>query len=172
MTTLYGQQSKPIFDTEGSWGVFSKMTDPDQQAAFVARHFLLQVAQQVNRFYFFGWDYDNTGDLYNSSTGKLNSAGVAYEQIYQWTLGAIPTAPCAYNGTVWTCSFTRSNGYQALAVWNPSETCTNGLCTTKEFTLPIGYIQYRTISGNLTAITGAQLPVGIKPILLENKSAW
>ncbi len=172
MTTAYGQQNKPIFDTEGSWGVFSKMTDPDQQAAFVARHFLLQIAQQVNRFYFFGWDYGNTGDLYSSSTGKLNSSGVAYQQIYQWTLGAIPTAPCAYNGTVWTCSFTRSNGYQALAVWNPSETCTNGLCTTKEFTLPIGYVQYRNISGTLTPITGTQLPVGLKPVLLENKSAW
>ena len=109
-------------------------------------------------------------DYFGNSIRDENSP--AYQQIYQWTLGAIPTAPCAYNGTVWTCSFTRSNGYQALAVWNPSETCTNGLCTTKEFTLPIGYVQYRNISGTLTPITGTQLPVGLKPVLLENKSAW
>ena len=172
ITTTYGQQNKPVFDTEGSWGVFSKMTDPDQQSALLARQYLLQVANQINRFYFFGWDYGNTGDLYNTSTGKLTSAGVAYQQIYQWTLGATPTAPCSAAGTVWTCSFTRPNGYQAMAVWNSSQTCINTLCTTQEFTVPIAYLQYRDISGTLKTVTGSQIPVGLKPILLENKSAW
>jgi hypothetical protein len=172
ITTAYGQQNKPIFDTEGSWGVFSHMTDPDQQSAFLARHYLLQIAQQVNRFYFFGWDYGNTGDLYDTSSGKLTSAGIAYQQIYQWTLGATPTAPCVASGTVWTCAFTRPNGYQALAVWNSSQSCSNTLCTTKEYSVPIAYKQYRDIAGTLKTITGTQIPVGLKPVLLENKSAW
>jgi len=167
-----GQQGKPVFDTEGSWGVFSKMTDPDQQVAFVGRQYLLQIASQINRFYFFGWDYGNTGDLYNTSTGKLTLAGTAYQQIYQWTQGATPAAPCKASGTVWTCNFTRPNGYQAMAVWNSSQTCLNTLCTTLQFTVPIGYIQYRDLSGTLKTVTGSQIPVGLKPILFENKSAW
>jgi hypothetical protein len=172
ITTIYGQQSKPVFDTEGSWGVFSKMTDPDQQAAFVGRQYLLQIASQINRFYFFGWDYGNTGDLYNTSNGKLTLAGIAYQQIYQWMQGATPTAPCKASGAVWTCNFTRPNGYQAMAVWNSSQTCLNTLCTTLQFTVPIGYIQYRDLSGTLKTVTGSQIPLGLKPILFENKSAW
>jgi hypothetical protein len=172
ITTIYGQQGKPVFDTEGSWGVFSKMTDPDQQAAFLGRQYLLQIASQINRFYFFGWDYGNTGDLYNTSSGKLTLAGIAYQQIYQWMQGATPTAPCKASGTVWTCNFTRPNGYQAMAVWNSSQTCLNTLCTTLQFTVPIGYIQYRDLSGTLKTVTGSQIPLGLKPILFENKSAW
>jgi putative Ig domain-containing protein/putative glycosyl hydrolase len=170
--TSYGLQKKPVFDTEGSWGAFSKMTDADNQAAYAARHYLIQIAKQVNRYYFFGWDFQGTGDLYDYNKGKITLAGTAYQQIYQWTVGATPTGPCIASGTVWTCGFTRPNGYQALAVWDSSQTCSAGLCTTSLYAVALPYVQYRDISGKLTKGLGTHMSIGLKPILLENQSAW
>jgi hypothetical protein len=170
--TTYGQSNKPVFDTEGSWGAFSKMTDADAEAAFTARHYLIQIAKQVNRFYYFGWDMHGTGDLYNYTTGKITLAGTAYKQIHQWTVGAVPVGPCAATGTVWTCAFTRSNGYKSIAVWDTSQNCASGICTTSLYAVPTEYLQYRNINGNLLTITGTHTSIGAKPILLENKSAW
>lgn len=167
----YGQQNKPIFDTEGSWG-WNRLSDPDQEAAFTARQYLVQIAKQINRFYWYAWDITATGDLYNSSIPGLTKAGVAYQQIYQWMVGASPTGPCAAVGTIWTCNFTRPNGYQALAVWDTSQTCSNSLCTTIMYTVPVQFTQYRDLSGNLVKITGSQIPIGLKPVLVETASAW
>jgi hypothetical protein len=33
-------------------------------------------------------------------------------------------------------------------------------------------IQYRDLTGKLTTITGTNVPIGLKPILLENSSAF
>jgi putative Ig domain-containing protein/putative glycosyl hydrolase len=169
----YGQQGKPIFDTEGSWGVTNNLSDGDLQAAFTGRFYLVHIAQGVSRLYWFAWDTPNTGDFYLPSTSNtLTKAGVAYQQIRQWTLGATPAAACASSGTIWTCSFTRANAYQAIAVWDTSNTCSNGVCTTGLYSVPPGMIQYRDLTGKLTSITGTSASIGLKPILLENSSAW
>jgi hypothetical protein len=169
----HGQQGKPIFDTEGSWGVFSNLTDPDLQAAFTGRYYLVQISKGINRLYWFAWDTTNTGDFYVLGTSNsLNKAGVAYQQIHQWMVGATPSGPCASSGTVWTCTFTRPNGYQATAVWDTSQTCSSGVCTTSTYAVPAGFIQHRDLSGNLTTITASQAPIGLKPILLESSTAW
>jgi putative glycosyl hydrolase len=169
----HGLQNKPIFDTEGSWGVTNNLTDGDLQAAFTGRFYLVQIAQGVSRFYWFAWDTPNTGDFYVLGTANtLTKAGVAYEQIHQWMVGATPSAACSSSGTIWTCSFTRANAYQAIAVWDSAQTCGAGVCTTASYAVPPGMIQYRDLSGNLTPITAATLPLGLKPILLENSSAW
>ena len=169
----YGQQNKPTFDTEGSWGVSSNLTDPDLQAAFTGRFYLVHITQGVSRLYWFTWDTPNTGDFYVPGTSNtLTKAGVAYQQIRQWMLGATSSAACTSSGTIWTCSFTRASGYQAIAVWDTSKTCTNGVCTTGSYAVPPGMIQYRDLTGKLTTITGTNVPIGLKPILLENSSAF
>jgi putative Ig domain-containing protein/cellulase (glycosyl hydrolase family 5) len=172
VATTYGQGNKPVFDSEGSWGAASKMTDPDAEAAFTARHYLIQIAKLVNRFYYFGWDMHGTGDLYDYTSGKLTLAGIAYKQIYQWTVGAVPQGPCTASGTVWSCAFTRSNGYKSLAVWDTAQSCKKSICTTSLYAVPTQYIQYRDINGNLNPVTGTYTSIGAKPIFLENMSAW
>ena len=168
----YGQQNKPIFDTEGSWGVFSNLTDEDLQTAFTGRYFLVQISAGVSRLYWFGWDMTNTGDFYNPSTRALTKAGIAYQQIYQWMIGASPAGSCSASGTVWTCNYTRSNGYAAMAVWDSSQTCTSGVCTTSLFAVPPQFVQYRDLTGKLISVTNSQIAIGLKPILLETSSAW
>jgi hypothetical protein len=164
-----GLPNKPLWDTEGSWGPTTNLEDPDLEASFVARYYLLQ-ATLVQRFYWYAYDYP-IGTLWDATTMTLLEPGVAYGQVYNWMVGAMPAGGCTSNGSIYTCGFTRPGGYQALAVWDSSLTCSNGSCTTAAYTVPSGYIQYRDLTGNVTAISpNTQIQLSIKPILLENQN--
>jgi hypothetical protein len=161
----------PVFDTEGSWGSngsIPSISDPDQQAAFTARYLLVQQSAGIARLYWYGWDYikSDNGDLWTPS--GLTLAGVAYQQTEIWMSGATLSTPCAANGSVWTCSYTRTGGYQALVVWDASQTCNNGSCTTSSFSLPSSpqFVQYQDLAGTTHAVSGT-VAIGAKPILLE-----
>ena len=169
-----GLQNKPLFDTEGSWGVSSQMTDPDQQVEFTGRFYLIQLGGTAasagfDKFYWFGWDYTNTGGFYDPNTGDLTPAGVAYQQIYNWSIGAAMSR-CAPSGTQWSCGFTRSGGYQAEAIWDTSQNCSQGTCSTLNLVVDPNYVQYRDLTGKVTAIVNNTVPVGGKPILLESQT--
>jgi hypothetical protein len=100
----------------------------------------------------------------------LLEPGIAYGQVYNWMVGAVPSA-CATSGSIYTCGLTRSGGYQGLAVWDSSLSCSNGSCATTSYTVPSGYTQYRDLAGNVTSInSNSQIQIGIKPILLENQN--
>lgn len=165
---------KPLFCTEGGWGraKIEGFTDPDLQAAFLARYYLLQNSTNVTRVYWYQWDSPSAGSLWSPSGGPTKAA-TAYADVYNWITGATLANACSKNGTVWTCAYTRPNGYQALAVWdaNTAVTCYTALapdCST--FTIPSGttYIEYRDLFGAVTALNGSStVPIGSKPILLE-----
>jgi hypothetical protein len=175
-TTVVGIMSQqgvslPVFNTEGSWGAnngVSNLTDPDQQAAFTSRYLLVQESAGVERLYWYGWDLaSGDGTLWD---GGLTTAGVSFQQTEAWVSGATLSAPgCEGNGNVWTCLYTRSGGYTGLVVWDVSQTCNNGLCTTSSFTVPSSaeYTQYQDVAGNTHNISGETVPIGAKPILLE-----
>ena len=170
-----GQQNKPLFDTEGSWGITAHVTDPDIQVAFTGRYYLIQLAgtatsKGFDRFYWYGWDIKSGEMFYNTSESEVTVVGIAYQQIYDWTIGST-LSPCIANGTRWTCGVTRSGEYQALAIWDTSQSCGNGVCSTVDVTVDPTFVQYRDLAGNLTPISGNTVPVGSKPILLENRSS-
>jgi hypothetical protein len=169
-TPLQGTKM-PVFDTEGSWGSngsIPSISDPDQQAAFTARYLLVQQSAGIARLYWYGWDYikSDNGDLWTPS--GLTLAGVAYQQTEIWMSGATLSTPCSASGSVWTCSYTRPGGYQALVVWDQSQTCRNGSCTTSSFSLPSSpqFVQYQDLARNVHSVTGS-VAIGAKPILLE-----
>lgn len=166
---IYGQTNKPLWCTEGSWGDTSGngFTDPDLHAAFLARHYLLQESEGVVRYYWFAWD--NGGDgLWNASTG-MSKSGVAYQQVESWILGTTPTGKCTQNGTLWTCNYSKSGGFLAEAIWDTSQTCSNGNCTTSNVSVGSQYSHYLDLNGTSFPITNATVPVGAKPIFLENQ---
>src|SRR5258708_15068478 len=151
--------SLPVFDTEGSWGASNgipSISDPDQQAAFTARYLLVQQSAGRQRLYLYRADFikSHNGTLWTPSGWTL--AGVAYQQTERWLSGATLSTPCAANGSVWTCSYTRSGGYQALAVWDASQTCSNGSCTASSFSLPFSpqFVQYQALGGTSHAGSG------------------
>jgi uncharacterized protein (TIGR03437 family) len=161
--------SLPLWDTEGSWGQSTNLPDPDEQVAFLGRYYLLQ-SSGVSRFYWYS--YNTTyGTL--EANNVLTKAGVAYGFVYQWLVGATVANACESSGgsSIWTCSFTRPGGYKALAVWDSSLTCGNGVCSTSGYTTPSGYTQFRDLQGDVTAIQpNSQISISAKPILLENQN--
>jgi hypothetical protein len=179
--SAYKQTSKPLFDTEFSWGENSPFPDPDEQAGFVARALFLHVSAGVSRVYWYSWDV--SGTMWNpvstaacnapdpSGVGYQCQSGVAFSQFQDWTIGTTMNQACSSVGTVWTCGLTKAGGYQALAVWDTAQSCSKGFCTTSTYRLPVGtrYIHYRDLSGNMSPISGSTVSIGYKPILLENQ---
>jgi hypothetical protein len=166
------ETGKPWFNTEGGWSKASEegFTDADRQAAFLARYFLLQRSLGVDRVYWYRWDATSTfgGALWTSSTGPTEAAD-AWSEVNKWIVGATVSSACTANGSVWSCGYTRSGGYQALAVWDASEDCSKGTCSTKNYTVPSSYNRYLDLTGASTSTSGGStIQVGAKPVLLEN----
>jgi Putative Ig domain/Cellulase (glycosyl hydrolase family 5) len=167
----YGLENKPIWDTEGSWGKDTTAgLDADAQAAFLVRYYLLHWSAGVTSFSWYAWDSSTWGTLWNF--GVVNKAGLAYTEVYQWMTGATMPQPCTNEGTVYTCTLTRPNGYSALAVWDAGQTCTAaGGCTTSNYTAPTSFVQVRNLLGEVIRIQPRQVVlITAKPILLENKN--
>jgi hypothetical protein len=164
---------KPWFNTEDGWSEadYEGFLDPDRQAAFLARYFLLQWSMGVNRMYWYRWDSTSSygGALWSQSGGPVEAV-TAWQQVAAWMNGAtISSCGPAGSGGVWSCTITRS-GYQGLAVWDAADDCENGSCTYSTFNIPSGpsYKQYQDIAGNTTSLSGAtSVQIGAKPILLE-----
>ncbi len=165
IVSKHGLSSKPIWDSEGSWGGPNVLTDQQAQIAFVARFYLLHQALGIQRFYWYSWDDNGDGPggvgwgtLFNPNTHTALPAAGAYQQIYNWMVGATMTAPCAVSNSVWTCGLTTAAGGATLAVWSPG-----GLQS-----YPVGsqYAQYKDLLGNTATITGTSVLIGPEPILL------
>lgn len=180
--TTYGLLSKPLFDTEFSWGANVYFPDPDEQAGFVGRTLLLHWSSGVSRVYWYAWD--TAGPMWSmnsiggctipdsSGVGFTCTTGLALTQVENWMIGKTLSQSCSETGTVWTCAFTNPGGYQALAVWDAAMTCSNGVCTTSTYTFARAnpnYIHYRDLSGKTTSISGKTAEIGYKPIFLENQ---
>jgi hypothetical protein len=165
-TTLrtYGQDGKPVWDTESSWGLNQKLPNPDDQAAYVARGYVLHWLRGIGRFYWYAWNNGSWGTLYDTSSKALLESGVAYGEVYKWLSGATMTRCSVTNNSTWVCSLTRPGGYDGQIVWN-SAAATG---TTLPFTPPGEFERYRDLRGNVTVIQGGGVRIGSKPILLEN----
>jgi polysaccharide biosynthesis protein PslG len=160
----YGLSSKPLWNTENDWGNNDSLTDPDAQAAFVARDLLLNWNVGITRVYWYAWDNSTVGTLWSPTSG-LAEAGSAYAQVESWMNGAT-IAPCSLNGStniyqaLYTCDLTLSTGNQAQAVWY-----TNG---SESYTAPSQFTQYLDLAGHIHSIpSNQQVTAGAKPILLE-----
>jgi hypothetical protein len=169
-----GLQKKPIWDSENSWGGPLANKDPDYRASFVARSLLEHWSVGLRRSFWYGWDEPVWGTLWTPN-GGITPAGTAYGVVEDWMLGATMPYPCTENGgtywlAVYTCDLTRSGGYQARAVFDTTQTCKKGVCTTSSYIPATKYIQYRDITGAVFPISppGETLQIGLKPILLEN----
>ena len=170
----------PIWSTEGSWGASQpNLSDPDLQAAFVARYYLIGWAQGFQRLYWYAYDNASWGTLWSpngangcsddgSGLGCLTKAGIAYAQVYSWMVNNQMTSPCASAGTVWTCGFTNPDGIHTLAVWDTSQSCSAGVCGHSVFAIDPSYTHFVELDGSRAqAVYGASVMIGAKPILLE-----
>jgi len=156
----YGLASKPLWNTEGSWGTASLSSDA--QVAAVARFYLLQWSTGVSRFYWFAWDNPAWGTLWDATNGP-HPAAVAYQQVYDWMVGATMTSPCSVDAaSTWTCGLSRAGGYEAQAMWNTA--------TTLSYTPSSKFTMYADLAGRTFPIPGGSVTIGPKPILLETSA--
>lgn len=174
MNTAVGAASengKPWFDTEDGWSKASDegFLDQDREAAFLARYDMIQASMGVARGYWYRWDSTMNYEGALWSNGTPIEAVSAWQEVSKWMVGATLSSACKVSGTVWQCGFTRSGGYQAIAVWDASQDCLNGSCTFSNFTVPSGYNESRDLTDKVTTISpGSTIQIGAKPVLLEN----
>ncbi len=157
-----GMLGLPLLTTEGGWGT-NGVTDPDMQTAWITHYVILQAGLAASNNLitqtWFAWGKFGSGTI-ETSTGTPTPAGYAYNVVYGWLIGQQPQ-PCVANGNIYTCQV-GSN----LIVWDTSQTCGNGVCTTSTYTPPAGYSQYLDVTNTDYLISGT-INLGVKPIMLE-----
>jgi len=155
-------QAKPLWMTEGGWHNGS-VTDPDMQEAWVVRFNLLVRGLGIGRMYWYSYDTKGLGELMDTK------AGTGFNRIREWMVGNTETG-CSREGSVYTCNFAKPDGTPMIAVWDASQTCNGGQCSTTNFRVPARYTIYYTLDDtNSSAVRGGTVQVGAKPILLVGK---
>jgi len=142
----------------------------DLQQAFIGRMELLYWSQGVARHYWYA--YDICGTISNQPySNTLTPAGTAYGSLESWMIGSSMTQACSGPDSgpgVWTCGLTRADGTRTLAVWDSSQSCSAGACTTSTYSYDPTYTKYFTLAGgNAAPLSGGTVQIGAKPILLS-----
>ena len=156
--------NKPIWITEYSANAGSTPT-PAQNATFFSITCLLAWSLGIVRQYSYAYDNGSGFGQMWTSGGGLNAAGVAWQQMTKWMIGAMMTQAAQLSGVIYSMGFSRPGGYQALAVWT-----TDG--STPSYPTPAWATQYHDIAGNKTTGLGATVTLGRNPILLENLNVF
>jgi polysaccharide biosynthesis protein PslG len=153
----HGLQSKPLFDTEGSWGQRQICTGSCQQY-FTARWYLIQMSMGVSRVYWFAWDFTDTGDFYDPANGQLTLAGSTEKIIHGWAAGSLFGA-LSQSGSVYQIPLTTATGVSELAVWDVGGNST--------FSVPSKFQGFKYFNADGTSGTaGGTITIGVAPILL------
>jgi hypothetical protein len=178
-------RAKPLWDSEFSYGP-AGLGDPDLNSAFIAKHLLIQAGQGIARAYYFDWDITEQEALWTDSAdfgtnclnagtpndgGYLCETGIAYQQVETWLLGNTVMQPCSGPMPpavgVWTCRLMLANGEDAMVLWDSSQTCSGGTCTTGSYAAPAQFSRYLGLSSGVAQpITNNSVAVGVKPVLL------
>jgi hypothetical protein len=155
--------NKPIWNTEVNYGMTGKPVAPlsgSRQAAYVARTYLLNAANGVQRVYWYGWETQSIVNtrMVRSDLSSLTSAGTAFATVADWMRGArINSCPVSANGT-YVCTLTKT-GTTRHVYWNPSRTVkvvTSGSATA-----------YHPVDGSRQALRGGStITVGPVPVLV------
>jgi len=161
-----GQKEKPVWDTEASWGQNAWLSDPNLQAAFLAKFYLLHWSTAIDRLYWYAFDNDQWGTLWDPKNG-LHKAGIAYREIHRWLLGATMTLPCASEQSLWRCTVSRENGYRGIVLWSADSSA-----SVSRIALPPEFRQYRDLSGNVEKIPEDGTPISGAPILAETATGF
>ncbi len=161
-----GVGSMPLWDTESSWRNNTNIPAPADQAAWLARHLLLEESIGIQHSFWYAYDTPGWGTLWSATSG-LDLAGEAFGQVANWLTGATVSQPCAAvptNQTTFVCSYTRPNGYVAQAVWNTAGA--------QSYAVPSQFVQYHDLTGAVSPVSGGSVQISTTPILLESSSVF
>ena len=168
---LGSQNALPMWNTQSGWNLNSNVPDPNMQAAYLSRIYILSKANGVARFYWYA--YGNLGFGTISDPDRWPEPGRHRLrhglQLAGW---GRESAPCTEKGTVYTCGFQTQAGLKEMPVWDTAQSCNDGVCTTSTFTPNTIYVQYEDLNGDVTPINppGSPIQIGAEPIMLMNQS--
>jgi hypothetical protein len=156
------ERAKPLWDGEASfseYGFTGAYTDPDMAASFMPRYYLVNWSLGISGMAWYVWD--------NLLTEPVQ-VQTSYQEAYNWLANSSLDVPCAATGSVWSCTISKS-GTQYLILWDNSQSCASGACTTANQPVAANWAQYQdmTISSTPSTINSHTVPVGIKPVLLN-----
>jgi hypothetical protein len=154
--------AKPLWDGEASYamkGFTNAYTDPDMAGSFMARFYLINWSLNISGMAWYDW---------NELVAQPASVQTAYQQTYNWLASSSLSTPCSASGNLWSCGITQS-GKQYLIMWDASQSCANGSCTTTNQTVASQWTTYQDMTTASTPITisGHVVPIGIKPVVLH-----
>jgi hypothetical protein len=159
-----GLLGKPIATTEGGWGT-NGVVDSDQQIAWITHYEILQatIASANNLLFqdWYTWGYVQSGDI-ETKTGVATPAGLAYNVVLTWLIGTKPTTGCTLSGNIYTCQIAALK----QIVWDASQNCSAGVCTTAPYNPDPSYLIMQDTTGLKQNIQNNTVNLGIKPILL------
>jgi hypothetical protein len=156
---------KPLWDTEVSWAGSGNLPAPAEQdqAAYIAKSYLLHWSQGVERAIWYAYDVGPKGGGMLSSNKEMSAPAKAYKETYRWMQGATLVAPCIHDshGT-WTCSLRRNGDYRAEVMWNSSSVISMSPDTR--------FTEYYDLAGSIHHLSGENVTIGFMPVLFENRA--
>jgi hypothetical protein len=113
-----GLANKPVWNTEAGW-LGDPPFPPEQQAAYVARAYIINWAAGVQRFYWYAWENHRGTQIWltGPDNGSLTPAGQALATIENWMTGAVLSQCAPDDRHVWTCELSRGGTVSHL-VWS------------------------------------------------------
>jgi len=165
----YDQGGKEVYVTEGSWWTATQPYPGSKRPGFTFRQYLSTLSTPVQRFYLYAFDNDEYGTLWNPHKEEITQSGTAYQLFYGWLVEATMTQACQgqpENSTIWSCLFSKPDGYEAEALW--STVLPTGQLM--DVTVPSQFVQYRDLYGKVYPITKHRVRIGYDPIWLENQT--
>jgi hypothetical protein len=155
---------KPLWDTESSWGIDAKLSDPKSQATFLARSYILHASQGVHRLYWYAWDGSDGGAISDKSWGTLwdredgvRDPGHALTTVARWLREADLPLICETSKTVWTCTLNST----AAVVWDST--------SDHPYTVDSRFTKYHDLAGQIHDVAANKVVIiGRSPILLNS----
>lgn len=161
MMQKYGVGDKPLWNTEAGYLGDTFLPD-DQQAAYVARFYILNWAAGIPRYYWYAWE-DHHGtqiELVEKDNATLTPAGHAYDTIQQWLKGSVMKHCQTDNSHNWVCELDRDGSTRHI-IWNAD--------SDHPFRVPQVWNvhQVTTLAGQTSSPNADSIQIGIQPLLLH-----
>jgi hypothetical protein len=115
--------AKPIWNTEINYGlqggIPAEPAPEERQQANVAKTYLLNAANGIDRVYWYSWDLNTIADtlLVGADAATPSTAGKAFEAVQPWLLDHVVQSCDRAGGGVWACSLVGSEG-ESWVYWS------------------------------------------------------
>jgi len=173
-TEQSAELAKPQWIGEGGysgtgWDSSGTYYDNQMQQSFMLRYFLIAFTNGIRSISWYTYDISNTlkGNALGTEGWNITYAWLS-NKAFGSIVSGIPTANngCTLAGNIWSCYLT-DNITNYLVMWDQSQSCSGGSCSTTNQGVPLAYSQYTDINGNVHGGIAGTAPIGVQPILLS-----